>query len=149
MLDTTICKTNNTNNVNKTCALLQTTGGKDEPNIVFMQKLYRTSQHGTQNIKTHNRSTWWATRNPPTNRVWTRLLAKGKKLLIIQSSPVKVLAVIEDRNIYVKSSVQRDSMTPTPPSIHSTSGLNNGGSLKFVCHWIQRLARDWQWMYSS
>ena len=23
----------NTNNVNKTCALLQTTGGKDEPNI--------------------------------------------------------------------------------------------------------------------
>ena len=25
----------NTNNVNKTCALLQTTGGKDDPNIVF------------------------------------------------------------------------------------------------------------------
>jgi hypothetical protein len=24
-----------TNNVNKTCALLQTTGGKDEPNIVL------------------------------------------------------------------------------------------------------------------
>ena len=28
----------NTNNVNKTWALLQTTGGKDEPNIVVMQK---------------------------------------------------------------------------------------------------------------
>jgi hypothetical protein len=28
----------NTNNVNKTCALLQTTGDKDEPIIVFMQK---------------------------------------------------------------------------------------------------------------
>ena len=28
----------NTNNVNKTWALLQTTGGKDEPNIVFMWK---------------------------------------------------------------------------------------------------------------
>ena len=26
----------NTKNVNKTWALLQTTGGKDEPNIVFM-----------------------------------------------------------------------------------------------------------------
>ena len=28
----------NTNNVNKTCVLLQTTGGKDELNIVFMRK---------------------------------------------------------------------------------------------------------------
>jgi hypothetical protein len=28
----------NTNNVNKTWSLLQTTGGKDEPNIVFMWK---------------------------------------------------------------------------------------------------------------
>jgi hypothetical protein len=28
----------NTNNINKTCALLQTTGGKDELNIVFMRK---------------------------------------------------------------------------------------------------------------
>jgi hypothetical protein len=27
----------NTNNVNKTCALLQTTGSKDEPNIVYMR----------------------------------------------------------------------------------------------------------------
>ena len=29
----------NTNNVNKTCALLQTTGGKDEPSIVFMLQI--------------------------------------------------------------------------------------------------------------
>jgi hypothetical protein len=28
----------NTNNVNKTSTLLQTTGGKDEPNIVFVWK---------------------------------------------------------------------------------------------------------------
>jgi hypothetical protein len=41
------------NNVNQTGALLQTTGGKDEPTIVCMRK----SQHGTQNIKTHNRRT--------------------------------------------------------------------------------------------
>ena len=31
----------NTNNVNKTSTLLQTTGGKDEPNIGFMRKLFR------------------------------------------------------------------------------------------------------------
>ena len=28
----------NSNNVNKTCAILHTAGGKDEPNIVFMRK---------------------------------------------------------------------------------------------------------------
>jgi len=33
MLDTTMQKTN-TNNVNKTWVLLQTTGGNDEPNII-------------------------------------------------------------------------------------------------------------------
>ena len=43
----------NTNNVNKTRALLQTTGGKDEPTIVCMRK----SQHGTQSVKTHNSRT--------------------------------------------------------------------------------------------
>ena len=43
----------NTNNVNKTWSLLQTTGGKDEPYIVFMW----TSQHRTQNVNTHNRTT--------------------------------------------------------------------------------------------
>jgi len=39
----------NTKNINKTWDLLQTTRGKDEPNIVFMQ----TSQYETKNIKTH------------------------------------------------------------------------------------------------
>ena len=39
----TICVKNhyaqtNTNNVNKTCTLLQTTGGKDEPNIILMRQ---------------------------------------------------------------------------------------------------------------
>jgi len=29
-------------------------GDKDEPNIDFMWKLLRTSQHRTQNVKTHN-----------------------------------------------------------------------------------------------
>ena len=32
-------------------ALLQTTGGKDEPNIVFIGKSPKTSQHGTKSIK--------------------------------------------------------------------------------------------------
>ena len=41
------------NNVNKIWVLLQTTGGKEEPTIVCMRK----SQHGTPNVKTHNRRT--------------------------------------------------------------------------------------------
>ena len=36
---------------------LQTTGGKDELNIVCIQKSQRTSQDGTENVKTHNRTT--------------------------------------------------------------------------------------------
>ena len=36
MLDTNIRK--QTNNVNKTLALIQTTGGKDETNVVFMRR---------------------------------------------------------------------------------------------------------------
>ena len=35
----------NRNNVNKIWVLIQTTGGKDEPDIVFMLKLQRTSRH--------------------------------------------------------------------------------------------------------
>ena len=42
----------NTNNINKTLALLQITGGK-----VVRRKSQWTSQHGTQNVKTHNRTT--------------------------------------------------------------------------------------------
>ena len=33
---TPLCEKKNTNNINKTWALLQTTGGKDESTIVFM-----------------------------------------------------------------------------------------------------------------
>jgi len=40
----------NTNNVNKTW-VLQIAGGKDEPNIVFMRKSWRTSQHGTKKTR--------------------------------------------------------------------------------------------------
>ena len=43
----------NTDNINKKGALLQTTGGRDEQNIVCIRK----SQHGTQSVKTHNRRT--------------------------------------------------------------------------------------------
>ena len=42
---------------NNTGALIQTTGGKDEPNIVLMGKLYLTSQHGTEHVKRHYRTT--------------------------------------------------------------------------------------------
>jgi len=45
--------------------LLQTTGGKDEPNIVFMWKSQRTSQHGTQNGKTQN----WTTQKKKKKRI--------------------------------------------------------------------------------
>ena len=47
----------NTNNVNKTQAILQTTVGKHETSIFFMRKSQQTSQHGTHNIKTHNMTT--------------------------------------------------------------------------------------------
>ena len=41
----------NTNNVNNTWALLQTTGGKSEPNIVFCCCCCENSKgHGTQNV---------------------------------------------------------------------------------------------------
>jgi hypothetical protein len=45
----------NTNNVNKTLALLQTTGGKEGPNIDSMRKSQRTPQNGTQNEKRHTK----------------------------------------------------------------------------------------------
>ena len=58
------------NNVNRTSAPLQTTEGKDELNIVCMMKSSRTSQHGTKNVKTHNRTTQKtkATETPPKPR---------------------------------------------------------------------------------
>jgi hypothetical protein len=47
----------NTNNVNHTWAPLRPTGGKDEPSIVFYAEIVTTSQHGTQNVKIHNKTT--------------------------------------------------------------------------------------------
>ena len=35
---------------------IQTTGGKDVPNIGFMRKSHRTSQQGNKNVKTRNRT---------------------------------------------------------------------------------------------
>ena len=43
----------NTNNVNKTRALLQTTGGKDEPNIVFMWKSFHSVDFSLANYNLH------------------------------------------------------------------------------------------------
>jgi hypothetical protein len=57
------CAQAKTDNGNKT----QTTGGKDEPNIVFIRTSQRTSRHGTH---------------------------EGLK---VQSSPIKVLVLIEER----------------------------------------------------
>ena len=48
--------TKNIKTHNKTSNLLQTSGGKDEPNIVYMGKSLSTPQHGTKNIKTHNKT---------------------------------------------------------------------------------------------
>ena len=46
MLWTSVCTNTNTNNVNETSALLQTTGGKDEPNIVLCGN--RNGHHNTE-----------------------------------------------------------------------------------------------------
>ena len=47
---------------------LQTTGGKDEPNIAFIEKSERTPQHGTATykqleVKTNRTSFLWRNRN--------------------------------------------------------------------------------------
>jgi hypothetical protein len=46
----------NTINVNKTWALLQTSGGKDEPNIIYLE-IVADNTHGTQDVKKHNMTT--------------------------------------------------------------------------------------------
>ena len=76
-------------NVNKTWALLQPEA-KDEPDIVFMRKSQRT-QHGTQNVKTYNRTTQkivniWATWTLPKQR-WSQVLAKGKQFMFLIRHP--------------------------------------------------------------
>ena len=45
----------NTSNVNKTCGHMQTTGGKDEPNIVFNAEMQNgKTYHNTTQTKTKN-----------------------------------------------------------------------------------------------
>ena len=59
----------------------------------------RTSQHRTQNIKTHNRTTQTTKKmsnTDPTKTVRGELV-RSPCYSPIQSSPVKVLAVIEER----------------------------------------------------
>ena len=88
---------------------IQTTGGNDEPSIVFMQKSQRTSQRGTQNSDTYkcNRTTQTTKKmgnTDHTKKHWGEL-RRSRRLLIrhppcysyIQSSMIKVLAVIEER----------------------------------------------------
>jgi hypothetical protein len=70
----------------------------------------RNGQHGTKNVKTQNRATLKKRRNTDStkkNRGWTQVLVKGKQFLLLirhplcysyrQSTPVKVLTVIEER----------------------------------------------------
>ena len=51
------CMQINTNNVNKTRTLLQTSGGTDEPNIVPMRKSQRTLDQGSQRKNTQQDNT--------------------------------------------------------------------------------------------
>ena len=74
--------------VNRYQCLLQSTGGKDEPNIDFIWKLQRTSQHGTQNAKTFDRTTQKT--NMKTTRTQPKkpgLLAMGKQFLLLIRHP--------------------------------------------------------------
>ena len=79
----------NTDNVNKTWALLQTTGGKDEPTIVCMRK----SQHGTQNVKTHNR------RTQSTTKMSNTILMTGKSFVRALHLWVQSVFINIDRNL--------------------------------------------------
>ena len=79
----------NTDNVNKTLVLLQTPGGKDEPTIVCMRK----SQHGTQNVKTHNR------RTQNTTKMSNTILMTGKSFVKAIYLWVQSVFINIDRNL--------------------------------------------------
>jgi hypothetical protein len=71
----------NTINVNKTWALLQTSGGKDEPNIIYLE-IVADNTHGTQDVKKHNMTTQKTKKMSNTDTTiklggggWTQLLA--------------------------------------------------------------------------
>jgi len=104
----------NTHNI---CVLLQRSGGNDVPNTVLC-----TGRDYTE-IRTWRLIIWptkhpkkgWATRIPPKYQEWTKVLAKDKQSLLltrqppwysyIQSSPVRVLAVIEERKYLLKKKI--------------------------------------------
>ena len=64
-----------------TWPLLQTTGCKDEPNIVYMRKSQRTLQHGTQNVKTFDRTTYWTSLCPNLQKKGIRSEPSYKQIL--------------------------------------------------------------------
>ena len=70
----------NTNNVIKTGAILQTTGGKDEPNIVLCGN--RIEHHNTElrRVRTHNRPTQKQTTNIRHPITWENYLKLTKTL---------------------------------------------------------------------
>ena len=71
------------------------------------QKVDEMAEKWHISLLTDSVDNWWATRTPPKNWTWTQELAKSKQFLLlirhlpcysyIQSSPVKVLWVIEAR----------------------------------------------------
>ena len=67
----------------------QTTGGKNEPSIVFLRKSERTPQQGAQEVNTHNRTTQKTKKMSSMDPI--------QKPGGIQSSPVNLMAVIEER----------------------------------------------------
>ena len=70
---------------------MQTTGGRDELNILCMQKSQRTSQNGTQNVKTHTRTT-----QEKPNKMSNTDLTKNPR----GNSSRKVRSSIKDINTY-------------------------------------------------
>ena len=70
--------------------LLQTTGDKDELNIISMRKSQRTPQQGNQSVKTHNittQKTKKISNTDPTKKnrgeIRFKVIVKGKKLLFL------------------------------------------------------------------
>ena len=79
----------NTNNVNKTWALLHKTGGKDERTSFCMWK----TQRGTQNVKTNNR------RTQKTKMMSNTILMTGKSFVKALHIWVQIVFINIDRNL--------------------------------------------------
>ena len=85
LLNTTVRKIN-TNNVKKTWALQQATGGKDEPNIVFMRKLLRTIRNW-EYIVGHHKQLEKKMNNtkpppPPPKRFLSKIIISNRKICV-------------------------------------------------------------------